>query len=51
MGIVDISKEEVTKMSRISKCSHCQDSLDLGVHPMEETSVVQSSIGHEGKKM
>ena len=28
-----------------------QDSLDQGVHPMEETLVVHSTLGHEGKKM
>ena len=28
-----------------------QNSLDQGVHPMEETSIVHSTLGHEGKKM
>ena len=51
MGTVDIIKEKVLKMAKMTQCSHCQDTPDQGVHPMEETSVVQLALGFEGKKM
>ena len=51
MGTIDIIKEEVMMIARMNQCSHCEDSLDQGVHPMEETPVFHLDLGHKGKKM
>ena len=39
MGIVEIIKEEVMKMSRIPQCNHYQESSNQDALPMEEISV------------
>ena len=51
MGIVEIIKEEVLKMSRMSQCNHCQESSDQGALSMEEISVNQPTFEYKGKKM
>ena len=51
MGTVEIIKDEVLKMSRMTQCSHCQDSPEEGALPMEEVSSTQLEPGHRGKKM
>ena len=50
MGTIDIIKEEVQKLTSMNQCSHCQETPAHADHPMEETSVVQSVHGLEGKK-
>lgn len=43
MGNVDIIKEEVLKMAKMTQCSHCQESPDEGALPMDEVSVHQQA--------
>ena len=50
MGPVDVIKEEVLKMAKMSQCSHCQESPVDGDRPMEEASVTQPALGLVGKK-
>ena len=51
MGTVEIIKNEVLKMSRMSQCNHCQDSPEQGALPMEKVSDTQPAFEHKGKKM
>ena len=51
MRIVDIIKEEVLKIDKMSQCSHCQGSLDNVDHPMEEASITQPALILRGKML
>ena len=50
MGTMEIIKDEVLKMSKMSQCIHCQDSTKEGALPMEEVYVMQPTLGHKSKK-
>ena len=50
LATVDITKEEVMKLARMSHCNHCQDSPGDEARPMEYISVTHP-VGQSSKKM
>ena len=47
---VDEIQEELNKTTKLNQCSHCQESPNEDVHPMEEVSAVQPAYGLTGKQ-
>ena len=50
METVDIIKEEVQKLTSMTECIHCQETLAIGDYQMEEPLVAQSVRGKEEHK-